>query len=161
MKTYSDYELIYAATARCRCGAGMAYPMDQDDSVKLCAWLCSDVLKGTNRDVLIHDDLPWAFYKVREETSINNCSRTTTRPAGTVCLTVGTAKCGACGNKWESQPYDARGASHHWFPGACPQCGNDCGGNGVWSSEDKRPRIETRYKDIVLKDDAETLESKQ
>lgn len=147
MKTYTDRELEYAATARCRCGAGLAYPEDVADSMAIGAWLCSAVLKGATPDD--HDSYPFAFYKIREETSINNGPGMTTRPAGTVARTVGLAKCGACGHEWESDPYEACGKTHHWFPGSCPRCGNDCGGGGSFSSDDRRPRIETRYRTVV------------
>lgn len=150
MNTLTDNDLLYAATARCHlCGAGLAYPLDNAEAMELAAWVCSAVLKGM-ADNAGHDNLPFAFYKVREETSINNRGGATTRPEGTVARTVGRAKCGACGQEWESEPYSACGSSHHWFPGACLQCGNDCGGNGTWSSDDKRLRIETRYRDVVL-----------
>lgn len=151
MKTFGDMELLYSAESRCICGAGMAYPLDNDEAMKLQAWCCSRVLKGESPEKGNgHERCPWAFYKIREETSINNRSAATTRPAGTAAKTVGHAKCGACGHEWESEPYQACGASHHWFPGACPKCGNDHGGNGGGSSTDTRPRIETRYRTVVL-----------
>lgn len=150
MKIYSDLELLYSAESRCVCGAGLAYPLNHEEAWQLRAWVCSSVLAGEVVDEKQHDAFPWAFYKIREETSINNRPGTTTRPDGTVARTVGHAKCGACGHEWESEPYQACGALHHWFPGACPECGNDCGGNGTWSSADKRPRIETRYRTVVL-----------
>ncbi len=147
MNTYSDKDLLYSATSRCKCGAGLAYPDNTDDALRIGAWVCADALKGASGE---HESFPFAFYKIREETSINNRAGATTRPAGTVCLTVGKATCGACQHVWQSEPYSACGQSHHWFPGDCPQCGNDCGGHGSWSSADNRPRIETRYRHVVL-----------
>ena len=148
-RQYRDDELEYAAQNRCRCGAGLAAPIDFSDSMTIRAWVCSLVLKhGASGDG--HDAFPFAFYKIREETSINNRSGMTTRPTGTVAMTVGKAICGACLHEWESEPYKACGLSHHWFSGACPNCGNDCGGNGTWSSNDKRPRIDSRYRTVVL-----------
>lgn len=108
---YTDQELLYAATARCECGAGMAHPLDHEAAMKLRAWRCSVVLKGGGGGG--HSELPFAFYKVREETSINNRSGGSTRPAGTVARTVGRAKCPKCGSEWRSEPYNACGASHH------------------------------------------------
>ena len=144
---YSDATLEYAATARCKCGAGLAHPLDFEESINLASWVCSECLKGNASE---HDSFPFAFYKVREETSINNAHGVTTRPNGTVARMVGHATCGECGHKWESEPYEACGKSHHWLPGDCPQCGNDCGGHGTYSLEDKRPRIEKNYSVVVL-----------
>lgn len=148
--TFTDFELLYSATAHCKCGEGLAYPLDHDEAMKASAWVCAKVLRGESSPAE-HDAFPFAFYKVREETSINNRTKQTTRPPGTICLTVGHATCKACDHKWDSEPYEAPGLSHHWRPGACPNCGNDCAAHGTWSSEDKRPPIESRYSDIVLK----------
>lgn len=153
MKTFTDLELLYATVARCDCGAGMAYPLASDEAMSRAAWECSDVLKGVAQGDK-HSTLPFAFYKIREETSINNHDRVTTRPVGTLAMTVGHAVCGACKHEWGSEPYHAPGMTHHWFPGACPKCGNDCGANGSWSSDDKRPRIEVRYHDVVVQAEA-------
>lgn len=152
MENLTDLELTYAATARCRCGLGLANPLDTDKALQLSAWVCSGVLKGEipEADRGKHDVFPFAFYKVREETSINNGSGATTRPPGTIARTVGKAHCTACGHRWESEPYSACGASHHWDCGPCPHCGNDCGAGLTWDSDDKRPRIETRFGDVVL-----------
>ncbi len=160
MRKYSDLELEYAAGGRCQCGAGLATPLDTKEALDLAAWICSAVLKGEVSEQG-HDALSFAFYKVREETSINNRARITTRPAGTVARTVGHAKCGACGHEWEGEPYEACGMPNHWRSGACPQCGNDCGGDGVWSSEDKRPRIETRFRTVVLPVDDSSENARQ
>ena len=152
MTNLTDLELIYAATARCNCGAGLAHPLDTAKSFKLRAWLCAKVLKGEVPEAELgqHDSFPFAFYKVREESSINNASGETTRPDGTVLRTVGNAHCNACGHEWKSEPYSACGAYHHWDCGPCPQCGNDCGAGLTWRSDDKRPRIDTRFSSVVL-----------
>lgn len=151
-QNYTDKELTYAATGRCKCGAGLAYPLDYpldtDEALKLGAWVCSKVLKG---EALAdqHDHLPFAFWKVREETSINNASGATTRPEGTVALIVGYATCPKCHWKWKSKPQKACGLNHHWFSGPCPECGYAVGGAGTHSS-DEGPSIEHRYKKIVI-----------
>lgn len=150
VKTYSDNELEYAATARCKCGAGMAHPLDTHEAIKLSAWVCSDVLKGTASGAG-HESLPFAFWKVREETSINNAGNLTTRPPGTKAMTQGRARCPACGHAWQSEPYKAGGLSHHWFGGACPECAYAVGGNGVYSSGQGAP-IEQRYTTVVVED---------
>lgn len=144
----TDKDLMYAATGRCRCGAGLAHPMDHELALRQRAWTCSAVLKG-ERLSGDHDCLPFAFWKVREETLINNTGGHTTRPAGTVARMVGTAKCPSCAHEWQSEPYSACGLDHHWFPGPCPNCGHAVGGNGTYRSGDG-PRIETRYWDVVL-----------
>lgn len=143
-----DSNLIYAATARCNCGAGLAHPLDHEEAFRLRSWICSDYLKG-NLGTAVHDRFEFAFYKIREETSINNAGRHTTRPPGTVCRTVGRATCPKCQHKWESEPYDANGLGHHWFSGPCLQCGYAVGGGGSYSTSDVAP-IECRYSDVVL-----------
>lgn len=147
----TDKDLMYAATARCRCGAGLAHPLDHELARELRSWVCSTVLKGdpAENDNGDHDSLDFAFYKVREETSINNLGGYTTRPSGTVARTVGHATCPVCKHEWVSEPYSACGAGHHWFPGPCPCCGHAVGGNGVYRSSDG-PRIETRHPHVVL-----------
>jgi hypothetical protein len=152
--SFSATEILFAATARCsRCDAGMAYPLDPEQAHRLRGWMCSAVLTGTLH-ALGHDVLPFVFWKVREETSINNGGGHTTRPAGTVARTVGTATCEACKHMWESEPYSACGAGHHWFGGPCPKCGNAVGANGSWAADDG-PRVSVRYRDVVLPDHKE------
>ena len=145
-----DTELLYAATVRCRCGAGLAYPLDHDAAWKLGAWVCACLLRE-EQQTGEHDRFPWAFYTIREETSINNRGGATTRPAGTVARKVGSATCPKCDHKWQSEPYSACGASHHWFSGPCPQCGYAVGGEGSWSTDQGKP-IECRYKDVIIAD---------
>lgn len=146
----TDKELLYAATVRCKCGAGMAYPLDHGLAQTFRAWGCSRVLKGEGTDGG-HDNLPFMFWKVREETSINNIGGFTTRPSGTVMRTVGKATCPKCHHAWQSEPYVACGAGHHWFSGPCPSCGYAVGGAGSWSTSEGTP-IEKRYTDVVLED---------
>jgi hypothetical protein len=100
-----------------------------------------------------HDVYPFVFYKIREETSINNHGGATTRPAGTIARTVGKATCSKCGHKWQSEPYSACGAGHHWFSGPCPQCGYAVGGAGSYSSDEGKP-IECCYGDVILPSEA-------
>lgn len=146
--TYTDYELLYAATARCRCGAGLAYPLDTTEALKLRAWVCSTALKDDQADGE-HDLYPFADWKIREETSINNAGGHTTRPPGTICRAVGKATCPKCGETWQSEPYDACGRGHHWFSGPCPNCGYAVGSAGVHRG-DEGPAIEHRYSNVVL-----------
>ena len=148
--TYTDFELLYAATERCRCGAGLAYPLGHEAAFKLRMWACSAVLHGEAQGE-DHDGYPFALYKIREETSINNRGGHSTRPPGTVCRTQGRAKCPKCQHTWESEPYDANGLGSHWFSGPCPNCGYSVGGAGSYSSSDGEP-IEQRYHDVVVEE---------
>lgn len=149
MKPYTDKELLYSESDRCICGAGLAYP-EGGDALLLSSWICSDVLKGAVEPDRSHDRFPFAFYKIREETSINGSGRTT-RPPGTICRTVGKATCPKCQCKWESEPYSAAGASHHWLSGPCPSCGYAVG-SGVSYSSNEGPAIEVRFSHVVLED---------
>ncbi len=98
----TDKELMYSATARCRCGAGLAHPLDHDLAMKIRAWVCARVLRGEGQavDQTIsalggdpppgdHDSFDFAFYKIREETSVNNTGGRSTRPPGTIARTIG------------------------------------------------------------------------
>lgn len=160
----TDRELLYAATARCRCGAGLAYPLDHKLAMAIRAWVCSAVLKGdvdgmaTDQTMAAfdktaaagdHDSFDWAMWKIREETSINNRGGHTTRPAGTVARTIGKAKCPKCNHEWQSEPYSACGLGHHWFPGPCPGCGYAVGAHGTWCSDEGDP-ISVGCPDVVL-----------
>lgn len=145
-RTYPDTELLYAATSRCKCGAGLAYPIDSEQAMKFGAWVCSRVLNGGATGE--HESFLWAFYKVRAETSVNNDGGRTTRPAGTVAMTVCKATCQKCLHTWESEPYSACGAGHH-FAGDCPSCGYGVGGNGIYKTGDGK-RIDARYHDVVI-----------
>lgn len=163
--TFSDHELLYAATGRCRCGAGLAHPLDHDKALMLRAWLCSRVLKGETDGLAHrltpltgesptgseHDALDFAFWKVREETSVNGDGRST-RPPGTVARTIGMATCPKCGHKWESEPYDAATIGHHWRSGACPGCGLDHGADGCTDSR-RGPAIGMRFRTVVVPHD--------
>jgi hypothetical protein len=75
--TYTDAELVYAATARCGCGAGLAY--FKGTSLRG-FWDCSATLKGTADKAVQHTDrLPFAFYEVKSEKQ-PSAQGATTRP---------------------------------------------------------------------------------
>jgi len=150
--TYNDSELLYAAVNRCQCGAGLAYPLDSEAALKMRAWVCSKFLHG-EVGAEGHDRFDFRFWTIREETSINNTGGHTTRPSGTVALTVGFATCPKCGRKWQSDPYNACGLGHHWFSGPC-ECGYAVGGAGSWSTSEGEP-IEHRYRDVVVPAEAQ------
>lgn len=145
MKQYTDKQLLYAATARCKCGAGFAYPLNNDDAWKLRSWVCSAVLRGEVQATQEHEMLPFAMYKIREETSINNRAALTTRPPGTKALTKPEFTCKKCGTWWEGEPYSACNLSHHAF-GVCPTCGTkQVDERGVGTMQ-----VDGRYHDVVV-----------
>jgi hypothetical protein len=62
---FKENELIFSATARCPCGAGLAYP-------KNCTphhyWDCAAILMGNDDKSVTHtDQKPFAFWKVKSE----------------------------------------------------------------------------------------------
>lgn len=58
-------ELIYAATSRCICGAGLAYPKNISPRG---SWYCSAILTGTAEQGTSHDSgFPFAFYEIKSE----------------------------------------------------------------------------------------------
>lgn len=74
---FTDAELTYAATARCRCGAGYAYPNGSGIHGR---WDCSAILKGVAAHGTEHDGaLPFAFYSVKSEQQ-PSAGGLTTRP---------------------------------------------------------------------------------
>ena len=77
-----DAELVYAATARCMCGAGLAYPTDARPKD---AWDCSDILtgravpKGVIGSVLHDTPRPFVFYEIKSEHQPSANGQTTRR----------------------------------------------------------------------------------
>ena len=70
---FTDEELRYSATARCLCGAGLAYP-------KACGmnhyWECSSILKGVADTTVPHTaQLPFMFYSIKGESEYNGSTR--------------------------------------------------------------------------------------
>ena len=90
LRTYKVNELHFAAIARCSCGAGLAYPNDTDEAMRLRAWACSRALLGgvplpADAELIHvedagHDVKPFAFWEVLSERSPRACGATT-RPA--------------------------------------------------------------------------------
>ena len=68
-KVYRDSELIYAAHARCSCGAGFAYA----PGGHMRHWDCSDILTGRAAPIgcdgsVKHDDVrPFIFWEILSE----------------------------------------------------------------------------------------------
>lgn len=73
--------LVYAATSRCPCGAGLAYPTDADPFTG--AWDCSAILTGAaiptgQPDAVKHTALlPFIFYAIKSERQPSANGRTT------------------------------------------------------------------------------------
>lgn len=73
-------ELIFAATNRCPCGAGLAYPKNIGPWG---SWDCSDILlgratpKGEEGSKEHTGELPFSFYEIKSEQQLGN---KTTRP---------------------------------------------------------------------------------
>jgi hypothetical protein len=89
LKTYKDSELVYAATARCPCGAGLAYPpkgVPEEGPFKYWDhWDCSDILtgravkKGEPGAVTHTDKLHFSCWEVKSEDQ-PSAKGATTRP---------------------------------------------------------------------------------
>lgn len=74
---YTAADLIFAATSRCPCGAGLAYPRDAGMHG---AWDCSAILTGTAATDVKHTaELPFAFYEIKSEQQ-PSANGATTRP---------------------------------------------------------------------------------
>lgn len=104
--TWPIDDLVFAATSRCRCGAGLAYIPEADkkgSSRRADAWFCSDWLTGKapaedgcidrfpdmfglndeRKKALAqakHDAYPFVFYEVRSEGQPSANGATTRRP---------------------------------------------------------------------------------
>ena len=79
---YTDDEIVYSATSRCYCGAGLAFP-------KSCSskhyWDCADILtgraipSGQDGSKTHTDKLPFMFWKIKSERQPSS-QGLTTRP---------------------------------------------------------------------------------
>ena len=76
-RAFTEEELLYAAYARCSCGAGFAYPHGIGMRG---SWLCSRILKGKAEPGSTHEaPMPFAFYEVKSENQ-RSANGATTRP---------------------------------------------------------------------------------
>ena len=86
MNILTDGELVYSATARCPCGAGLAH-WDKCTPEDGWAWDCSDLLTGRaikkgEEGAKVHTAvLPFNFYEVKSERQ-PSAGGMTTRPSG-------------------------------------------------------------------------------
>jgi hypothetical protein len=77
-------ELVYAATSRCPCGAGLAYAKDSDPFKGY--WDCSAILletaipSGEEGSVQHTAQLPFIFYEIKSEEH-PSAAGATTRPS--------------------------------------------------------------------------------
>lgn len=74
-------DLVFAATSRCRCGAGYCYPNFLKDSRG--SWVCSAIILGTAAAGSEHDQAkPFTFWSIKGEGQ-PSANGATTRPAVT------------------------------------------------------------------------------
>jgi hypothetical protein len=76
--------LVYAATARCPCGLGLAYDRKgESGKVTDGYWDCSGILLGTADPQVQHTaKLPFVFYEIKSDQQ-PSANGATTRPQGT------------------------------------------------------------------------------
>ena len=79
---FEPEELLFSATARCSCRAGMAYPKKINSSTS--SWFCSAVLLGEAKHpkdggLTSHLEYPFAFYSIKSEDQ-PSAQGATTRP---------------------------------------------------------------------------------
>lgn len=87
----TEADLTYAATARCQCGAGLAYgAMCEEPPFRGPSyWDCSDILLGRavpsgQPGAVTHSDrFPFAFYEIKSEHQ-PSAKGATTRPTGQI-----------------------------------------------------------------------------
>jgi hypothetical protein len=87
--------LVYAAVARCPCGAGLAYdPVSEGEGVFRgpSYWDCSAILTGEADPTVTHTGrLPFAFYEIKAEGQPSAYGQTT-RPSDTKIRPIVTAE---------------------------------------------------------------------
>lgn len=144
---YEPYHLRYSAKARCSCGAGLAYPVNNDIHG---AWICSAVLLGAADISQLHDRYDFISYSVKSEAN-SGMGYVTTRPIeqGRV-LQKTIAEC-SCGHAWEKGPYEPKDQNSAGLAGACAECGNTNGaGIGATSGPGIVVPIKCRFMDYLL-----------
>ncbi len=79
---FEDNELVWAATSRCQCSAGLAYPKNIGPNG---AWYCSSVLTSGDPDEVHSEPKPFMYYEIKSEKQ-PSAKGATTRP---ILVTVG------------------------------------------------------------------------
>lgn len=126
---FSAKELVFSATARCRCGSGLAYPRKSagharvraDGLLAQSAWICAAVLLGATDGGPGHDAYPFALYEIKsdEQPSAGGAS---TRGEGQGKVRIrGRAMCLTCGTVWNGA-WVATSHRDPWNVGQCPTC---------------------------------------
>ncbi len=77
-RTFAD-GLLFSATARCKCGAGLCY---REGDPKADAWDCSagvaaELAGNTAFPFVEHQAFPFAFYEIKSEAQPSACGSTT------------------------------------------------------------------------------------
>lgn len=159
---YEPTELLFAARARCRCGAGLAYPMNDDEwNRKARMWACSAVLMNTapesdnisrrgpfttEKPEAQHDAYEWWCYEIKSEGQ-PSADGATTRPPGHHVEQKPMSTCKKCGAKWESPSVRPALAYKSVLP--CPGCGETSRSPEGYSN----PNVDTRFPDVVVEGD--------
>lgn len=151
--SFTVYEILFAATARCNCGAGFAYPHGIGPRGQ---WECSEILLGkaipsNQPDSKEHSaPLPFQFYEVKSEGQPSAAGQTT-RPAGTHIEWEPHCHCKVCGHSYVCERRKPSSDSETRLAGLdCPKCGEK------YIKDDGRSNgnIQSRYPNVVVDDEA-------
>lgn len=116
----SPRELTFSSSARCRCGAGLAYPTD---GTKISgSWECSAVLLGESEASPAHESYPFAFYNIESDNQPSQGGRTTRRADQGISKIRPRATCKKCGETWTAE-WRSPADRDPWRMDPCPTCG--------------------------------------
>jgi len=140
---FTLYDLTFAASFRCVCGAGMAYP----DGIGMHgAWYCSSVLRGQAAQGTTHTPAhSFMFYEVKSETQPSQAGMTT-RPQGTHVEREPAYACLNCGNVGRAPRYREGLEKRPLI--VCSQCGT----NNLNEDGSSNSKIKTRWFTVVVAD---------
>jgi hypothetical protein len=146
---FTVYELLFAATFRCKCGAGMAYP--DGISAMHGAWYCSAILLGEATLGTEHTPAhPFAYYRVKSEGQPTQPGATT-RPNGTHIETEPHYACHNCGNTGKLPRFHESVHKRPHEDMACSKCGTR------YLNEDgsSNSKMHIRWFQVVVDDEVE------